>query len=84
MEFKLKIHIVTLEPHTDRPGMFKVTRGCCYLDTGTVMSFESIMEQLTPVGCDSVDLVDPGRNERLCPPIINSPKPFKPIKGGCK
>ena len=84
MEFKLKPSTVTLKPHPNSPGMFQVTRGCYFLDEGTVMSFESIMDHLRPVGCDSVDLVDPNRIARLCPPIINSPKPFKDMKGGCE
>ena len=84
MEFKLKTSIVALEPHLNSPGMLKVTRGCYFLEEGTVMSLESILEHLRPVGCDSLNLVDPDRDKRLCPPIINSSKPFIQKEGGNK
>ena len=66
MKFKLKPSIITIKPCLNSHEMFEVTRGCYFIEEGTVMSLVSIKENLEPAGCDSLDLVDPGMNERIC------------------
>jgi len=67
---KLKYRgIVEIEPSVT-PGFFRVTKGTELVNLDQVMSLEYIRENFTAADCDSRDLLEPDRTERLCPPII--------------
>ena len=71
MKFKFKgqVEIERLED-----GQFVVTRGDGFFISGhAVLVLDELKKWFTPADCEALNLVDPDRTERLCPPIINSP-----------
>jgi len=61
--------IVEAEPMVT-PGIFKITRGTELVPAGQVMRLEYIRENFTAADCEALNLMDPDRVKRLCPPII--------------
>jgi len=72
MKFNLKRGFcqVIIVKHPNSPGMYRIIRGNEWLPVGYVLSMETINKYFTPVDGEALELVDPDRNERLCPPII--------------
>lgn len=61
---------IEVEPHPDSPGMYRVIKGCEFFDESQVVRLEYLKTHFTPASGAALDLVDPGRTNRLCPPII--------------
>ena len=70
MKFNLKRSHVTISAEPDSYGMYRVIKGCMFLPVGYRLSFETLRDYFTPVDGEALNLIDPDRNERLCPPII--------------
>lgn len=65
--------MIEVEPIPENPDMFVITKLDHSLALGQQIDIEYIKNKLGPIYGDSLNLVDPGRMKRLCPPIVNSP-----------
>ena len=61
---------VTAEPCENSPGRWKITKGTELVPAGEVMRLEYIRANFTATDCGALNIMDPDRTERLCPPII--------------
>ena len=71
MKFKYS-GIIEVEQLGD--GDFVVTVGDGYFFQGHEVIIKDDLKHFTPADNEALNLIDPDRTERLCPPIINSPK----------
>ena len=62
--------IIKIEPVLTSKQMFRVTKGTELVPAGQVMRLEYIKANFRPVCSESLNLMDPDRNKRLCQPII--------------
>ena len=62
--------IVEIEPCENSPSRWMITKGTELVPAGEVMRLEYIQANFTAVDCKAVDLLDPDRTARLCPPVI--------------
>ena len=68
---KLKyIGTIECKPCPNSPGMWEITKGTELVPAGQVMRLEYIRKNFTAADCEALNLMDPDRDERLCPPII--------------
>jgi len=62
--------IVEIEPCENSPGRWMITKGTELVPAGEVMRLEYIRANFTEADCEALNIMDPDRTERLCPPII--------------
>ena len=61
---------VTIEPCENSPGRWMITKGTELVPAGEVMRLEYIRDNFTPADREALNLLDPDRTARLCPPVI--------------
>ena len=70
-EMKLKYSgVVEAEPCPNSPGMYRITKGTELVPAGQVMRLEYMRANFVAADCESLDVLDPDRIMRLCPPVI--------------
>ena len=62
--------IIEVKPVLTNIKMFQVTKGTELVPIGQVMRLEYIKENFRPACNETLNLMDPNRNKRLCQPII--------------
>ena len=63
--------IIEVKPLADCPEWLVITKGSGRYETGERIHISYLKENgFRPADCEAVDLLDPDRMERLCPPII--------------
>ena len=61
---------IEVKPLTDHPDWLVVTKGHGRYEKGERLPLSYLKENgFTAADCESVDLLDPDRTERLCPPV---------------
>jgi len=70
MKFKYS-GIIDVSPLKDYPNWLVVTRGHGRYKKGERLHIKYLAENdFKPADCEALNLVDPDRTKRLCPPII--------------
>ena len=62
--------IIEVEDSPLYVGSLLVTKGTKLVPAGQVFTIEEAIANFTPADNDSLNLLDPDRVKRLCPPII--------------
>jgi len=71
MKFKPKRTTIEVEDVPGLPGVFYVkSLSDRFYALGQHIKIEDLIENFTPADCEALNLVDPDRTKRLCPPII--------------
>lgn len=72
MKFKIS-GMIEVEPLEGCPGWVVVTKTFLRWEKGERLPVSYLTEnKFSPADCEALNLVDPNRTERLCPPIIKS------------
>uniref|UniRef100_A0A6M3LPK0 Uncharacterized protein n=1 Tax=viral metagenome TaxID=1070528 RepID=A0A6M3LPK0_9ZZZZ len=69
MKFNFNGHIEVF-PVPDNPGLFGVVEDTELFKAGRILTLGYLREHFTPADCEALNLMDPDRTERLCPPVI--------------
>jgi len=72
LKFKYK-GMMEVEPIPENPDIYVVTKVDHSIMLGQHLDIQTLKKDFTPVYGDTLNLMDPKRNERLCPPILPSP-----------